>query len=89
MEVTGSYEVIGDIDPSLRCCGCRRARDVVDTGELVMLWMPARGPGSPSNLTVSKTTHAALHLGSQRRWPPRSSAVGRGGGGGEGERRRG
>ncbi|GMN18634.1 hypothetical protein TIFTF001_050814 [Ficus carica] len=60
-----------------------------------MLWMLARGPGSPPNLTAPRTTHAALRPGSQRRWPPKSSAVGRdgfecqGGAGGEGERRRG
>ncbi|GMN32401.1 hypothetical protein TIFTF001_003655 [Ficus carica] len=65
------------------------ACDVVDAGELVMLWMPTRGPGSPLHLTAPRTTHAALRPGSQRRWPPRSSAVGRGGEGGERERRRG
>ncbi|GMN67048.1 hypothetical protein TIFTF001_036110 [Ficus carica] len=54
-----------------------RACDVVDAGEIVMLWMPARGPGSPPNLTAPRTTHAALRPGSQRRWPPRSSVVGR------------
>ncbi|GMN23359.1 hypothetical protein TIFTF001_043672 [Ficus carica] len=61
--VTGSYGVIGDNHPSSRCCGCRRARDVVDAGELVMLWMPARGLVSPSNLTAPRTTHVALRPG--------------------------
>ncbi|GMN69971.1 hypothetical protein TIFTF001_039016 [Ficus carica] len=42
-----------------------------------MLWMPARGLGSPPNLTAPRTTHAALRPGSRRRWPPRSSVVGR------------
>ncbi|GMN37141.1 hypothetical protein TIFTF001_006567 [Ficus carica] len=71
------YGVIDDIDPSSRCCGCRRARDVVDTGELVMLWMPARAHGSPPILTAPRTTHVTFHLRSRRRWPPRSSAMGR------------
>ncbi|GMN70587.1 hypothetical protein TIFTF001_039631 [Ficus carica] len=71
------HGVIGNIDPSSRCCGCRRARDVVDAGELVILWMSAHAPSSPPNLTATRTTHAALRPGSRRRWPPRSSAMGR------------
>ncbi|GMN51649.1 hypothetical protein TIFTF001_020801 [Ficus carica] len=57
--------------------------------------MLGRGPGSPLNLMAPRTTHAVLRRGSRRRWPPRSSAVGRGGfecqggGGAEGEWRRG